>query len=210
MSFMKRTTFTDSLEQEIYIFKMFLDLGEYLYGMNINRQFYYKKGIITIKSVPYYNSIVYSPIGDQFLFNDIELVELETSCEVLDNPNLHWRGIWFLNRNKKSDHYGEYELFHHNDIDDDSDIYMNDYLSGGINNVTEESLFQYSLVTTDEIPTLEEINRVLEVLSIKTTLERDNVQMYHESGANKLTIDEFNELYDLLLDIILEPQYGIR
>lgn len=210
MNFTTRTDFTDSLDQEIYIFKMCLDLGEYLYGMNINRQFYYKKGIITIKSVPDYNSIVYSPIGYQFLFNDIELIEMETICEVLDNPNLHWRGQWFLNRNKKSDYYGEYELFHHNDIDDDSDIYMNEYLTGGINNVTEESLFQYSLVTTDEVPTLEEIDRVLEVLNIKTSLERDNVQMYHQSCYSKFTIDEFNELYDLLLDIILEPHNEIR
>lgn len=199
MNFTKRTTFSDDVDKEIYIFKMMVNLAENIRSITFERDIVlYGVGIIHIEydysddvNVMYFRALNKSFVSNK----NNNLIEVG-SKRGIDIVNIRVPTHYGINRNKNSLYFDEYSLTNGSEEMDDE---LDKLLIGGVMNIPEELYFQQSLLRDEVLSPYEDLPRYMEALNIETTL--DGVCFFHSTEYN-LSITEFNKIYDLVLKSI--------
>lgn len=198
MNFTKRTTFSDDVDEEIYIFKMMIDISERIHGLRIVGEVQVNDNIdIILKFYSSTNKIVLRHK------NRIDKSMLIVSdWEMMDLINVRLPTHWGFNSNPNSDNANRFSFV--NSDQENLDTELDSYLEGGVMNIPEDYYFQQMLVR-DDLIAYEDIQRYLDALTMKTTLNAC-VGFYK---MPEYTYIEYNLIYDKVLETITEFLYGI-
>jgi hypothetical protein len=198
MNFTKRTTFSDDVDEEIYIFKMMIDISERLIGLRIVGEVQVNDNIdIILKFNSSTNKIV------RRNKNSIDKTMLIVSDrETMDLVNVRLSTHWGFNRNPNSDNANRFSFV--NSDQENLDEELDSYLEGGVMNIPEDYYFQQMLVR-DDLIAYEDIQRYLDALTMKSTL--NGCVCFYK--VPEYTYIEYNLIYDKVLETITEFLYGI-
>lgn len=195
MIFTKSTTFSDPLDEEIYVFRLMINLTEHLRrSSNPACSFQYNDIEVHINKYTTLNRIGIQVYTDDQWFEPIE------SGDAISLGNMNY---WFEDRcsivfDKKSPRYSQYSIiFDAYEIDNyESDTQLLDsYLDGGVNNIPEEFYFQQTLIRDIYMPKYEDIDRILDALKTESTIP-DSIVF---EKIPVFTTDEYYELYTQVL-----------
>lgn len=209
MNFTKRTTFSDQLDEDIYIFRMMLDLTERGLGKNIDTFKDMLGGRITINAVIFNNA---PSVNDKYYFCTTFIHPVYGNCDISEGGgivHLDVMNLWLHNRtaivrDPESRHYGTFSLTDGTDYPEleESDERLDACLQGGVNNTTEEIYFQESLLRTDHMFEFEDYDRLIDALNTESTLSSS---FYHQRipGWN---YTHYEAVYDYVMGVINESK----
>lgn len=198
MSFTKKMTFTDKLDEEIYCFRLMLNLAENAIGKCNSMVFMFKNYEIDIT-----NANSDEEITHHFLLTvRVVGVGLYDVSEIAGGAYLDVMNGWFnthamIVRNPDSEYYGKFSITNGNEEFKQSDELLDSYLLGGINKMPEDVYFQESLVRDDHMYAHEDIDRILDVLNTESDLKSS---FFHHKVPGWTALD-YNELYDKVMEI---------
>lgn len=197
MSFLKRTTFTDKLDEEIYIFNLGLNLVENCLGkFDVMNEVYFdfysknKKGLLYIDPGCGY-------LGIGFIIDNKGYEWLEFgSKEVNDLINIWLPDRKAINRDPTSKIRYEFSITDGNTFEETAqDTLLDSFLLGGVNRIPEDFYFQESLVRTSHMYEYKDIDRILDALKVKTDL----VGCLFQKTLDGYTVQDYHDLYDFIM-----------
>lgn len=171
MTFMMRSTFDDSVDEDIYRYKLMLELGSVL-NKNKSKVFSYDK--LMLESACRVEGFKYSEehacVRVSIDFSGEE--KHYEICEIGNNNHLYIINLrthrgWGRNFMEGSERHEEYTFF--DSGDDEADEYLDSKLNGGVLNISEEEYFQQSLIRDDIVLKYEDLPRYMEALTIDHT-----------------------------------------
>lgn len=205
MSFTKKTTFTDKLDEEIYVFRLMLNLAEQMCGECDDTEFKFNDFNVEIKTIggysarsEYFRVRLRSDGGRRF---DI--------CERAGNDHLYIMNCWLpercmIVRDPESIYFGTFSI---TDAQGDkkympSDELLDSYLEDGINNMPEDVYFQEMLVRPDHMYAYEDIDRILDALKTPSTIQGS----FFHARIPGFTVDDYEKLYHIILGMKYETK----
>jgi len=200
MNFTKRITFSDDVDEEIYIFKMMIDISERIHGLRIVGEVQVNDNIDMIFKLNCNASTNIIVLKNK---NRIDKTMLMVSDrETMDLINVRLSTHWGFNRNPNSDNVNRFSFVNSNQENLDEEL--DSYLEGGVMNIPEDYYFQQMLVR-DDLIAYEDIQRYLDALTMKSTL--NGCVCFYK--IPEYTYIEYNLIYDKVLETITEFLYGI-
>lgn len=198
MSFTKRTTFTDKLDEEIYCFRLMLKLAEECIGKSTAVEFIFKGHDVEIESSSKLDDVV----DHRFMVRvRIQGVGKFDTCEVAGESYLDIMNCWLdsramIVRDPASRYFGKFSLTNGEDEYSESDELLDSYMEGGVNNMPEHIYFQESLVRDDYMYPFEDIDRLLDALCTESTITGS---FFHHKIPG-WTAEDYHELYDAVME----------
>lgn len=198
MSFMKRTTFTDKLDEEIYCFRLMLKLAEESIGKSKACEFIFRGHDVEIES-----SHVDENVEDQRFMVRVRIqgVGKFDTCEVAGESYLDIMNCWLesramIVRDPASHYYGKFSITNGEEEFSGSDTLLDSYLENGVNKMPEDVYFQESLVRTDHMFEYEDIDRILDALCTESTITGS---FFHHKIPG-FTAQDYHDLYDAVME----------
>lgn len=203
MSFTKKTTFTDKLDEEIYVFRLMLNLAEQMCGNIDAGEFRFNSFDVEIETQ--------RGVDER---DDFFRVRLRTEdrvkydiCEISSHKFMDIMNCWLpersmIVRDPESKYFGTFSITDAKGEDKfmPSDVLLDSYLVGGINNMPEEVYFQEMLVRPHHMYPYEDIDRLLE--NTPTTIHGS----FFHAKVPEFTVDDYEKLYHIILGMKYEPK----
>jgi|AGFT01.1.fsa_nt_gi hypothetical protein len=196
MTFMMRSTFKDKVDEDIYRYKLMLELGALL-NKNKPKVFSYEK------YMPQYLCRVYgfkyadehALVRVSFDMDDHE--ERYEICEIGNHEHLYIINLrthrgWGRNFMEGDERNEEYTFF--DSGNDHEDEYLDSKLDGGVINISEEEYFQQSLIRDDMVLKYEDLPRYMEALTMDCT-EMKGMCFYMDL-CPEVSTELLNTIYD--------------
>lgn len=198
MNFMKKMTFTDKLDEEIYCFRLMLNLAENAIGKCKDMEFMFQGADVEIT-----NNDFGDELSRQFRLRiRIKGVGKFDVSEMAGEAYLDIMNCWLdsramIVRDPKSRYFGKYSITNGEEEFQQSDELLDSYLVGGVNNMPEDVYFQESLIRDDHMFEYEDIDRILDALNTESTIKGS---FFHHKVPG-WTVQDYKALYDKVMEI---------
>ena len=197
MSFTKQTTFTDKLDEEIYVFRLMLSLAEQMCGKCDDIEFKFNGLDVEIQTN------CGSGCRDEYFLVRVRTPEERYDvCEMAGEGFLDIMNCWLparamIVRDPKSRYFGKFSV---TDAQGDeeympSDELLDSYLTEGINNMPEDVYFQEMLVRPHHMYPYEDIDRLLDALKTPSTIQGS----FFHAKVPEFTVDDYEKLCQVVL-----------
>lgn len=197
MSFTKKTTFTDKLDEEIYVFRLMLNLAEQVWGRCNDAEFKFNGFDVEIQT-----NTGSGERDEYFLVRVRTADERYDICEMAGENYLDIMNCWLperamIVRDPASRYFGKFSVTDAQGEEEfmPSDELLDSYLAEGINNMPEDVYFQEMLVRPHHMYKYEDIDRLLDALKTPSTISGS----FFHAKVPGFTVDDYEKLYHIVL-----------